>query len=71
MPAQGFGLHASAIMSEQQSLLRKKKLSLFHFAFAGKPIASLAFHVSADVLAIACGHKVSQAALQSFAESDV
>lgn len=28
-----------------------------HHTF-GKPIASLAFHVSADVLAIACGHKV-------------
>ena len=27
-------------------------------AAAGKPIASLAFHVSADVLAIACGHKL-------------
>ena len=25
---------------------------------AGKPIASLAFHVSADVMAIACGHKL-------------
>lgn len=27
-------------------------------ALAGKPIASLAFHVSADVLAIGCGHKL-------------
>ena len=26
--------------------------------FLGKPIASLAFHVSADVLAIGCGHKL-------------
>lgn len=25
---------------------------------AGKPIASLAFHVCADVLAIGCGHKL-------------
>lgn len=32
--------------------------SLFPICHAGKPIASLAFHVSADVLAIGCGHKL-------------
>ena len=38
--------------------IRVKSFMKFHGILAGKPIASLSFHLEASLLAIACGHKL-------------